>query len=82
MNSTPLNCAATHGHKDAVLMFLLLNGLLGPQSSTINIPDNSGCTPLLHAVNNQRFDVAKMLVQAGAALDVRSRRTGGYSFSS
>ena len=52
-------------------MFMLLDGLLGPQSSTINVPDNSGCTPLLHAVNNQRFDVARMLVQAGASLDVR-----------
>jgi ankyrin repeat protein len=61
LGRTPLHCAAQHGHLD-VMRLLLASG------ADVNAHDESviGDTVLRHVASNCSFEVAKILVDAGA----------------
>lgn len=60
---TPLHKAAT-GKNNEVIILKLLN-----EGADINARDHSGATPLVYALRNQRFELAKLLLEKGADVD-------------
>jgi len=42
------------------------------ERGSIDVRDSEGCTPLMHAIHNEHFACVKMLIDAGADIDIVS----------
>jgi ankyrin repeat protein len=63
---TPLIAVTSAGDENAARTLLSLPGI------DVNRPENDGWTPLMFAANNNRVEITRMLLLAGANRDARS----------
>lgn len=61
--------AAFNGDKEKVDQFL-------SKGVPVNLQDKSGATPLIKALKNHKYDVAKLLIEKGADMNVLDPQTG------
>jgi ankyrin repeat protein len=85
MGSTPLGLAVGGGHKAVVRLLLSLHTaakkgdmadvktLMETYPQLINVRDLEGKTPLHHAAENNHLKIAKLLIDNGAAVNVRCK---------
>ena len=63
--NTMLHDAASHGKVNTMEKLIELN-------ADINIVDDTGCTPLMHAAHNNSIDSVKFLLEKGVKTDIKN----------
>jgi len=69
---TPLMAAA--GHTDTETLTTMINDIDATRQDTLNVADKDGRRALLSAVSRRRADNARVLIDAGADVSVRTKR--------
>ena len=70
LEETPLNIAATHGHKE-------IAELLIAEGADVNAKDEIGWTPLLVAAYRGKKEIAELLIAKGASVNAKGGIDGG-----